>query len=66
MNNSTPNADIRKEAEIAGVKMWQIAAKLGIHQCTFSTWLRFELSDELKATIRIAISDIKEEMNDGI
>ena len=61
MNNSTPNADIRKEAEIAGVKMWQIAAKLGIHQCTFSTWLRFELSDELKAQIRNAIHEIKEE-----
>ncbi len=61
MNNSTPNADIRKEAEIAGVKMWQIAAKLGIHQCTFSTWLRFELSDELKAQIRSAIREIQEE-----
>lgn len=61
MNNSTPNADIRKEAEIAGVKMWQIAAKLGIHQCTFSTWLRFELSDELKVQIRSAIHEIQEE-----
>lgn len=61
MNNSTPNADIRKEAETAGVKMWQIAAKLGIHQCTFSTWLRFELSDELKAQIRDAIREIQEE-----
>ena len=61
MNNSTPNADIRKEAEIAEVKMWQIAAKLGIHQCTFSTWLRFELSDELKAQIRSAIREIQEE-----
>lgn len=61
MNNSTPNTDIRKEAEIAGVKMWQIAAKLGIHQCTFSTWLRFELSDELKAQIRNAIHEIQEE-----
>ena len=61
MNNSTPNADIRKEAEIAEVKMWQIAAKLGIHQCTFSTWLRFELSDELKTQIRDAIHEIQEE-----
>ena len=61
MNNSTPNADIRKEAEIAGVKMWQIAAKLGIHQCTFSTWLRFELSDERKAQTRSAIREIQEE-----
>ena len=61
MNNQQfANADIRKEAEIAGVKMWQIAAKLGIHQCTFSTWLRFELSDELKAQIRDAIAEIKE------
>ena len=48
-NQTTANADIRAEIERAGVKMWQVAAKMNIHQCTFSTWLRFELSDELKA-----------------
>lgn len=62
MNNSTTaNADIRREAENAGVKLWQIAAKLGVHHCTLSTWLRFELSDEQKAQIRAAITEISEQ-----
>lgn len=60
-NQTTANADIRAEIERAGVKMWQVAAKMNIHQCTFSTWLRFELSDELKAQVRAAIKEIEEE-----
>lgn len=62
MNNSTTaNADIRREAETAGVKLWQIAAKLGIHHCTFSVWLRQEMSDEQKAQVRTAIEEITNE-----
>lgn len=60
MNNSVANADIRKEAETAGVKLWQIAAKLGIHHCTFSVWLRQEMSDEQKAQVRTAIKELEE------
>lgn len=61
MNNSVANADIRREAENAGVKLWQIAAKLGVHHCTFSTWLRAEMPEERKAQIRSAITEITEE-----
>lgn len=60
MNNSVANADIRKEAETAGVKLWQIAAKLGIHHCTFCVWLRQEMSDERKAQVRAAIKELEE------
>lgn len=61
MNNSIANADIRNEAERAEIKFWQIAAKLGIHHCTLTVWLRQEMSDERKAQIRQAIAEIKEE-----
>lgn len=61
MNNSVANADIRKKAERAGIKLWQIAAKLGIHPCTLTVWLRQEMSAERKAEICSAISEIKED-----
>ena len=61
MNNSVANADIRKEAETAGVKLWQIAAKLGVHSCTLTVWLRQEMSAERKAQVKQAIAEIKEE-----
>lgn len=61
MNNSVANADIRKKAERAGVKFWQIAAKLGVHPCTLTVWLRQEMSAERKAQVKQAIAEIKEE-----
>lgn len=62
MNNSTiANADIRNEIESSGVKKWEIAAKLGVHHSTFSIWLRFEMSDELKEKIRTAIKELEEQ-----
>lgn len=60
-NQTTANKDIRALIERSGVKMWQVAAKLGIHHATLSVRLRFELSDERKAQIRAAIKEIKEE-----
>ncbi len=59
-NQTTANADIRREIDNAGLKMWQIAAKLGIHHCTFSVWLRQEMSDEQKAQVRAAIKELEE------
>lgn len=62
MNNSTnvKNSDIRGEIKAAGLFIWQIAAQLGIAESTFLRWLRFEMSDELKAQIRNAIREIQE------
>lgn len=60
-NQALANADIRNEIDRSGVKKWEIAAKLGIHHTTFSTWLRFEMSDELKTQIRAAIGELKKE-----
>lgn len=53
------NLDIRKEASNAGVKLWQIAEKLGINDGNFSRKLRKELNNEEKARIRAIIAEIK-------
>lgn len=53
------NIDIRTEAANAGVKLWQIAERLGINDGNFSRKLRQELSFEEKAIIRAIIADLK-------
>lgn len=53
------NQDIRNEAKREGVKLWQIAEKLGIADGNFSRKLRRELCDEEKAQIRAIIAEIK-------
>lgn len=53
------NIDIRTEASNAGVKLWQIAEKLGVNDGNFSRKLRQELSSEEKAKIRTIISELK-------
>lgn len=56
------NKDIRKAAKDAGVKLWQIAAKLGISDGAFSRKLRFELSNSEKETIMDIIKNLSEEV----
>jgi len=60
---SNKNADIRKEARIAGVYLWQIAAYMGISEPTLNRWLRFALPAEKKKEIRAAIGAISAEQN---
>ncbi len=40
----TPNKDIKELAKAKGVKLWQIANKLGIYDGNFSRKLRYELT----------------------
>ena len=54
------NQDIRNEVTNAGLKLWQIAEKLGINDGNFSRMLRNELSDEKKAEIRAIIEELKD------
>ena len=54
------NKDIREAAKAAGVKLWQIAEKLGINDGNFSRKLRFELSETEKAKILKIIEELKE------
>ncbi len=54
------NQDIRLEAAGAGVKLWQIADKLGITDSSFSRKLRKEFGTEEKERIRQIIAELKE------
>ena len=58
MNNSK-NADVRIVAKEAGIKLWQIAERLGIRDGDFSRKLRYELSEKEKDKIRSIIAEIK-------
>lgn len=55
------NRDIRQAAEDAGLYLWQVAEEIGVTDCTFSKYLRKELSDEKKATIFQAIEKLKKD-----
>ena len=55
------NLDIRQEARGAGVCLWEIADKLGVHDTRFSCILRRELPDKEKARIREIIREVAEQ-----
>lgn len=55
------NIDIREAAARAGVKLWQIADKLGIYDGNFSRRLRNELSEEEKKKIFSIIDELVKE-----
>lgn len=56
------NTDIRGEAALAGVKLWQIADALGITDSNFSRKLRKELPEQKKEEIRTIIRKISGEV----
>ena len=55
------NADIRRAAASAGVKLWQIAEGLGVNDGNFSRRLRRELSADEKEKIFQIIDNFKEQ-----
>ncbi len=59
------NLDIRKAAQAAGVRLWQIAAELGINDGNFSRKLRKELSTEEKAKIYTVIARLSVKGGEG-
>ncbi len=56
-----PNTEIREKAKQYGVKLWEIAEKLGLNDGNFSRKLRKELSKEEKQTIFRIIDEIASE-----
>ena len=54
------NDDIRQAAQSTGVRLWQIAEKLGLSDGNFSRRLRRELSGEEKAQIMGIIEQLKD------
>lgn len=57
------NLDIRAAAKSAGVKLWEIADKLGITDSHFSRKLRHELPQAEKDRIFSIIEEIAKEEN---
>lgn len=60
MSNST-NVEIRAEAKRVGVKLWQIAERLGMNDGNFSRKLRRELPTEEQKKILGVINDLAAE-----
>ena len=54
------NDDIRQAAQSTGVRLWQIAEKLGLSDGNFSRRLRRELSGEEQAQIMGIIEQLQE------
>lgn len=55
------NREIREAAKRYGVKLWQIAERLGVSEFTFSRKLRREVSEDEKARIMSIIENLKSE-----
>ncbi len=55
------NHDIRDAAKKSGIKLWQIAEKLGIWDATLSKKLRKELPQEEKEKIFGIIAELAKE-----
>lgn len=60
------NQDIRNSTKEAGLKLWQIADKLGINDGNFSRMLRKEFTQEKKEQIYKIIDELKEQADERI
>ena len=54
------NKEIRDYAKAKRIKLWQIAAELGLNDGNFSRKLRFELAAETKVQIFRIIDELSE------
>lgn len=55
------NLTIRDEASRSGVRLWQVAERMGLTEFTLSRKLRHELSDEDQARVLEIIRDLAKE-----
>lgn len=55
------NPDVRKAIEAAGLRYWQVAQALEVHEGNFCRLLRRELDDAIKAKILLIIEELKKE-----
>lgn len=55
------NQDIRQAAAAAGIRLWRIAAAMGVADFTLSRKLRRELDDEEKSKIFAIIDRLAKE-----
>lgn len=55
------NCEIREEAKLRGVRLWEIAKRLGINDGNFSRRLRSEFSPEERERVLQIIGEISSE-----
>lgn len=60
------NHDIRSYAKERGVKLWQIADKLGMQDSNFSKKLRHQLTEDEENEIRNLIDELVAERDEVI
>jgi hypothetical protein len=53
-----PNHEIRERAKSKGVHLWEIAEAFGVHEKTFTCWLRHEFDPKRKAQALKFIDEI--------
>ena len=56
-----PNQTIRRTAAAAGVRLWQIADRMGYSECYFSRLLRKELPADNQAEALRIIAELEQE-----
>ena len=59
------NSSLRQYALLNNVRLWQVAAKLGIQDSNLSRKLRFELKETEAEKFRKAVDEIVLERKDG-
>ena len=59
--SNTANAEIRRTAKSAGVRLWQIAERIGVNDGNFSRKMRRELPPEEREKIMGIIKDLAAE-----
>lgn len=59
------NQEIRRTAAASGVRLWQIAEKLGVVDATFSRQLRKEFPTEKRKRVLKIIRELEQERKKG-
>ena len=49
------NKSIREAVKAANLKLWEVAAAVGVSEGTITRWLRFELTADRRALVEAAI-----------
>lgn len=53
------NRELRDKILSSGLKLWEVADKIGIRGSTLSVWLRYDLTEDKKEKITKAITELK-------
>ncbi len=52
------NIEIRRKIGMSLIPKWKIAEVIGINEATFSRWMRYEMSEERKQRVLMAIEKL--------